>query len=257
MVRTILVTGANQGLGMHTVHQLGATPDVVVFMGSRKLSGAEEALSNFAVDIHPSSNVVPVQLDITDAASIQAAHAFVADFLKSKGIQSLDVIINNAAICVDSFPDSFATNVIGTVSVTEAFRPLLNDSTGGSILNISSALGSLSLYSQHSMRLLPAYASSKAALNMLTVQWAQREREAKSGIRVISIYPGVLLLSIALHALVGFGVDDGFPGYVATNLNNYAGSMSPADGCKVIVEAALETEGKSGVFVHKDGEYPW
>ncbi|KAF7336511.1 Short-chain dehydrogenase/reductase family protein [Mycena sanguinolenta] len=235
MVRTILVTGANQGLGMHTVHQLGATPDVIVFMGSRKLAAAEDALSKFSADIHSSSAVVPIQLDVTDTTSIQAAHAFVVDFLKTKGIQSLDVIINNAAICVDSFPDSFATNVIGVVSVTDAFRPLLNNSTGGAILNISSALGSLSLYSQHSMRLLPAYASSKAALNMLTVQWAQREREARSGIRVISIYPG----------------------FIATNLNNYAGSTSPADGCKVIVKAALETEGGSGVFIHKDGEFPW
>ncbi|KAJ6468844.1 hypothetical protein C8R45DRAFT_801175, partial [Mycena sanguinolenta] len=135
--------------------------------------------------------VVPIQLDVTDSASLQAAHSRVANFLKTKGIQSLDVIINNAAICVESFPDSFATNVIGAVSVTEAFRPLLTNSTTGAILNISSGLGSLSLYSQRQFRLLPAYSSSKAALNMLTVQWAQRERESKAGIRVISICPGV------------------------------------------------------------------
>ncbi|KAJ6468930.1 short-chain dehydrogenase/reductase SDR [Mycena sanguinolenta] len=235
MVRTILVTGANQGLGMHTVHQLGKTPDVVVFMGSRKLAAAEESRSKFAADIHSSSSVVPIQLDITDNASIQAAQTFVADFLKNRGIQSLDVIINNAAIWVDSFPDTFATNVIGAVSITEAFRPLLTNSNGGAILNISSGLGSLSLYSQRQFQLLPAYGSSKAALNMLTVQWAQRERENNSGIRVVSICPG----------------------YNATNLNKYAGTMSPADGCKVIVKAALKTEGKNGVFIHKDGEYPW
>ncbi|KAF7373947.1 Short-chain dehydrogenase/reductase family protein [Mycena sanguinolenta] len=123
MVRTILVTGANQGLGMHTVHQLGEMPDTVVFMGSRKLTAAEEALSKFTADVHHSSTVVPIQLDVTDNASIQAAQVFVADFLKTKGIQSLDVIINNAAIFVESLPDSFATNVIGAASIAEAFRP--------------------------------------------------------------------------------------------------------------------------------------
>ncbi|KAJ7257547.1 hypothetical protein B0H12DRAFT_1218443 [Mycena haematopus] len=235
MVRTILVTGANQGLGMHAVHQLGSTPDVIVFMGSRKIAAAEDALSKFAADIHPSSTVVPVQLDITDAASIEAAHGFVTDFLKNKGIQSLDVLINNAAINVSSFPESFATNVFGAVYVTEAFRPLLINSGSGVILNISSGMGSMNLHSQRELPFLPSYASSKAALNMLTVQWAQRERDTKSGIRVISICPG----------------------YNATNLNQYKGTMSPAEGCKVIVKAALETEGRSGVFIHKDGDYPW
>ncbi|KAJ6533630.1 hypothetical protein B0H19DRAFT_444488 [Mycena capillaripes] len=233
MVRTILVTGSNQGLGMHTVHQLGSTPDVVVFMGSRKIPAAEEALSKFAGDIHSSSTVVPVQLDITDPASIKAAHDFVSDFLGKKGITSLDVLVNNAAIFVPSFESTYATNVLGTVAVTEAFRLLL--SKGGTILNISSGIGSMSLYAKGSFRLLPAYASAKAALNMLTVQWALQEKEKGSEIRVVSICPG----------------------YNATNLNNYAGTTSPAEGCKVIVKTALEKGGRTGVFIHKDGDYPW
>ncbi|KAJ6468890.1 short chain oxidoreductase [Mycena sanguinolenta] len=104
-------------------------------------------------------------------------------------------------------------NVIAAVSITEAFRPLLTNS----------------------VQVPPRIWFLQTALNMLIVQWAQRERENNSGIRVVSICPG----------------------YNATNLNNYAGTMSPADGCKVIVKAALEREGKSGVFIHKDGEYPW
>ncbi|KAF7349047.1 Short-chain dehydrogenase/reductase family protein [Mycena venus] len=232
MVRTIFVTGANQGLGMHTVHQLGATPDVIVFMGSRKITSAEEALSKFAAEVHSSSTVVPVQLDITDAASIKAAHAFVADFLQKKGISSLDVLVNNAAIIGKGFEDTFATNVFGTIAVTEAFRPLL--SKGGSILNISSGLGSLGLANKDTP-LYPAYASSKSALNMMTVQWALEEEKKGSGIRVISICPG----------------------WNATNMNGHDGPMAPSEGCKVIVKAALEKGGKTCVFIHKDGEYPW
>ncbi|KAJ7887631.1 oxidoreductase [Mycena olivaceomarginata] len=175
MVRTIFVTGANQGLGMHTVNQLGATSDVIS---------------------------LPVQLDLTDAASIKAAHAFVADFLQKKGISSLDVLVNNAAIVGKGFEDTFATNVFGTVATPPLF---------------------------------PAYASSKSALNMLTVQWSLEEEKKGSGIRVVSICPG----------------------YNATNLNNYAGTMAPSEGCKVIVKTALEQNGKTRVFIHKDGEYPW
>jgi len=217
---------------MHTVHQLGATPDVIVFMGSRKIAAAEEALGKFAAEIHASSTVVPVQLDLTDAASIKAAHAFVTDFLQKKGISSLDVLVNNAAIVGKGFEDTFATNVFGTVAVTEAFRSLL--SKGGSILNISSGLGSLGLTNKDTP-LHPAYASSKSALNMLTVQWGLEEEKKGSGIRVISICPG----------------------YNATNLNNYAGTMAPSEGCKVMVKAALEKDGKTRVFIHKGGEYPW
>jgi hypothetical protein len=40
-------------------------------------------------------------------------------------------------------------------------------------------------------------------------------------------------------------------------MNNYSAGGSPAEGCKIIVKAALETEGRTGVFIHKDGDYPW
>ncbi|KAJ7794684.1 short-chain dehydrogenase/reductase SDR [Mycena olivaceomarginata] len=232
MVRTILVTGGNQGLGMHTVHRLGATPEVIVFMASRKIAAAEQALAKFVTEIHVSSTVVSVQLDITDANSIRTAHAFVTDYLQKKRISSLDVLINNAAIVGKGFEDTFATNVFGTVAVTEAFRPLL--SKGGSILNISSGAGSIGRTNQDTP-LYPAYASSKCALNMLTVQWGFQEEKKGSGVRVISICPG----------------------YNATNLNNYAGPLAPSEGCKIIVEAALERGGKTRVFIHKGGEYPW
>ncbi|KAJ7451607.1 hypothetical protein FB451DRAFT_703071 [Mycena latifolia] len=232
-VRTILVTGSNQGLGMHTVHQLASSPDVLVFMGSRKLAAAEEALAKFAVDIHSSSKVVPVQLDLTDAASIKNAHAFIADYLKGKNLPGLDVLINNAAR-LGTFEEVYAVNIFGTVAVTEAFRPLLNN--GGAILNISSGLGSQTLHTQRPPPpIYPAYSSSKAALNSLTLQWAIQEEQKGSGVRVVSIDPG----------------------YNATNLNNYAGTMSPTEGCKVIVDAALEKEGKSGVFFNKDGDVKW
>ncbi|KAF8139194.1 hypothetical protein K438DRAFT_1880422 [Mycena galopus ATCC 62051] len=233
-IRSILVTGANQGLGYHGVHQLGATKDVLVFMGSRKLAAAEEARAKFASDIHPSSSVVPVQLDITDAASIKNAHTFIADYLKGKNLPGLDVLVNNAGILGAAFEATYAVNVFGTAAVTEAIRPLLNN--GGAILNISSDLGSLHGYTQRpAPPVYLAYSSSKSALNSLTVQWALEEEEKKSGIRVVSICPG----------------------FNATNLTKHTGTMNPADGAKIIAESALAKEGKSGVFFNKAGEVKW
>ncbi|KAJ7695786.1 hypothetical protein B0H17DRAFT_1131381 [Mycena rosella] len=96
-LRSFLVTGSNQGLRMHTVHKLASTPNVLVFMGARKLSAAEEARAKFTADINLSSAVVPVQLDITDTTSIKNAHIFIANHLKEKSLSGLDVLINNAA----------------------------------------------------------------------------------------------------------------------------------------------------------------
>ncbi|KAJ7145283.1 short-chain dehydrogenase/reductase SDR [Mycena filopes] len=234
MIRTILVTGANQGLGQHTVHQLAQTPGVVVFMGSRKIQAAQEALSQFASDVHASSTVVPVQLDVTDEVSIKAAHSFIADHLKQKGISTLDVLINNAGSIGPSFEAVYGVNVFGTTAVTTAMRPLL--ANGGAILNISSGLGSLTSHTQRpAPPLYLAYNSSKAALNSLTLQWAIQEEEKGSGIRIASICPG----------------------FNATSMTNYEGTMDPADGVKIIVASALAKEGKSGVFFDKDGPLEW
>ncbi|KAJ7074649.1 hypothetical protein C8F01DRAFT_1101332 [Mycena amicta] len=232
-LRSIVVTGANQGLGMHAVHQLAQTANVLVFMGSRKLSNAQEAIAKFASDIHPSSSVIPVQLDITDDESIKTARATIEKTLKDKELAGLDVLVNNAAIAVESFKEVYAVNVVGTSAVTAALRPLLNN--GGSILNISSTLGSLDWHTQRPPPpIYPAYSSSKSALNQLTLIWSIEEQKG-SGIRIVSICPG----------------------FNATNLNNYTGTMPPSEGVKIIVQTALEKGGKSGVFFSKTGTVKW
>ncbi|KAF7298802.1 Short-chain dehydrogenase/reductase family protein [Mycena indigotica] len=234
--RSFLVSGANQGLGMHTVHQIAMTPDVVVFMGSRKLTAAQDAIAGFSSTIHPLSLVVPVQLDITDAISIANASVFVATYLKENNMEGLDVLINNAAVgleTTDLMKETFDVNVFGTAALTSAIRPIMNN--GGAILNISSRMGSMELIAKLPIAMAPAYSSSKSAVNNLTVVWAREEEKRGSGIRVVSICPG----------------------FNATAINNYAGTMAPSDGCKIIVQTALEKEGRTGVFFNKDGDIPW
>ncbi|KAF7299660.1 Short-chain dehydrogenase/reductase family protein [Mycena chlorophos] len=189
--RTFLVSGANQGLGMHTVHQIAQTAGVIVFMGSRRLSAAQEAIAAFDPPIDASSIVVPVQLDIADASSISDAHSFISSYLKERGIDGLDVLINNAAIGLETTSDmkeTFEVSLFGTVALTTAFRPLIR--SGGAILNISSRMGSMVLIGQLPIAMAHAYSSSKSALNNLTVIWAREEKEKGTGIRVVSICPG-------------------------------------------------------------------
>ncbi|KAF7342238.1 Short-chain dehydrogenase/reductase family protein [Mycena venus] len=233
-MRSFLVTGANQGIGLQTVRHLSLTPYVLVFMGSRKLTAAEEAKAGFESDIHPTSAVVPIQLDITDEGSISAAHATIVEHLQTKNLAGLDVLVNNAAIITPSFQETYAVNVFGTVALTEHLRPLIN--RGGTIINLSSAIGSLDLLLKNpNIPSMPAYSSSKTALNNLTVQWALQERKKGSGIRVVSICPG----------------------FVSTRMNNNTGTMTPAEGCQIVVATALETEGRTGVYFNKDGDLKW
>jgi NAD(P)-dependent dehydrogenase (short-subunit alcohol dehydrogenase family) len=190
-----------------------------IWLGARKISSAEDALAEFKSDVHASSSVVPIQLDITDEASIKNAHTSIKDHLTAKNLEGLDVLVNksvlyhttawscnrtthplSAGILTPDFADVFKVNVVGTATLTAAIRPLLND--GGAIVNISSHLGSISLYTQHELPIYPAYASSKAALNSLTVQWALQEKQAGSGIRVVAVCPGKYTINVCVGWLV-------------------------------------------------------
>jgi NAD(P)-dependent dehydrogenase (short-subunit alcohol dehydrogenase family) len=108
-----------------------------------------------------------VPLDVSDGRSVRAALATVTGEL---GLTSLDVLINNAGVATAKHPDEpvleataedmqsvFATNVVGPMLVTQAFYPLLLASSSSAassasalpkVVNVSSRMGSISLYSQ-------------------------------------------------------------------------------------------------------------
>ncbi|KAJ7056597.1 hypothetical protein C8F01DRAFT_1309945 [Mycena amicta] len=218
---------------MHTVHQIAMTPKVVVFMGSRRLEAAHEAIKAFDPPIHASSEVIPVQLDIADAASISGALHCVKSSLEARNVVGLDVVINNAGISADSLAETYAVNVFGTTALTDAFHSMIN--TGGAIIQVSSIMGSLGTLPNHQCwSIYTAYNSSKTAMNALTVNWALQEKRAGSGIRVLSVCPGP----------------------TKTEMNPDA-EVDPAKACRIIVHAALEEDGRTGVFYDKHGDLPW
>jgi len=165
--KTILVTGANRGIGQALVAEALSREARRVYAGTR------QPLS------HPDPRVTPLTLDVTSAAQIQAA---------AGQVESLDILINNAGIWLsDDLSDRapleqhLAVNLFGMYGVTQAFLPLLARSRGAIVNNLSvNALAPLPL--------TPAYAVSKAAAFSLTQSlralWAGR------GVRVHAILTG-------------------------------------------------------------------
>ncbi|OHF02572.1 hypothetical protein CORC01_02267 [Colletotrichum orchidophilum] len=125
-----LVTGANQGIGYEIAKRLASEhPDYHVFMTGRRKEAIEKAASELQ---EAGLNVEPLVLDITSDDSIKSA----LDIIRSK-FGHLDVLINNAGILSGKPEDSirqklttvYDTNVFGTIAVTDAFIPLLCEST--------------------------------------------------------------------------------------------------------------------------------
>ncbi|WP_367038851.1 SDR family oxidoreductase [Streptomyces sp. Je 1-332] len=194
MTDIALVTGGNKGLGREIVRQLAAR-GMTVYLGARDEARGREASAALRAG---GDDVRFVRLDVTDPVSVEAAVLTVkAEFGR------LDVLVNNAgiagevgtdvlAITADQLRTTYEVNVFGTVTVTSACVPLLRKSANGRIVNISSRLGSLTALSAPDSRQRErgalAYSSSKAALNVLTLLYAEALRA--DGIQVNAATPG-------------------------------------------------------------------
>ncbi|HEY0800340.1 MAG TPA: SDR family NAD(P)-dependent oxidoreductase [Steroidobacteraceae bacterium] len=165
--KTILVTGANRGIGRALLEEALRRGAKRVYAGTRVPLA------------HSDGRVTPLTLDVTNAIQIQEA---------VEKIESLDVLINNAAVAVhDDLSDrtgierNLAVNLFGMYGVTQAFLPLLARSRGA-IVNV------LSLAALAAVPIMPAYSISKAAAFSLTQSlrafWAGR------GVKVHAVHAG-------------------------------------------------------------------
>jgi NAD(P)-dependent dehydrogenase (short-subunit alcohol dehydrogenase family) len=164
--KTILVTGANRGIGQALVEE-------ALKRGARRVYAGTRGPSN-----HVDERVTPVTLDVTDAAQIRAA---------VEGVESLDLLINNAGISLNVDLDRavleqhLAVNLFGTYDVTQAFLPLLTDSRGA-IVNVVSLAGVAAVPFQ------PDYSISKSAA--LSLSQSLRALLAARGVEVHVVLPG-------------------------------------------------------------------
>jgi len=167
--KTVLVTGANRGIGQALVEE-------ALTRGAKRVyAGARQPLT------HGDGRVTPLILDVTNAAQIQRA---------VDEVDALDILINNAGVALyDELSDRavlerhLAVNLFGAYGVTQAFLPLLTASKGTIVNNLSAnALAPLPL--------IPAYSISKAAAFNMTQ--SLRVLVAARGVRVHAVLTGVV-----------------------------------------------------------------
>ena len=223
-----LVTGANKGIGREIAAQLRGR-GVTVLLAGRNPELVEPAAAELGAR--------PVILDVTDDNAVAAAAKLVeADYGR------LDVLVNNAAITgggandVATIQNVYNTNVFGVVRMIDAFVPLLLRSGNPRIVNVSSTVGSLEFVtsSNNQLPFMLPYPTSKSALNAVTVQYAREL--GKQGIKVNAVCPG----------------------YCATDLNNFTGPRTSAQGAEIAVTMALiDADGPNGGFFDEAGPIAW
>ncbi|MFE4498417.1 SDR family NAD(P)-dependent oxidoreductase [Rhodococcus sp. NPDC056743] len=220
---TTLISGANRSLGLETARRL-IDAGHTVYAGMRDLASASEVQSFGA---HP------IQLDVTDQHSIEVALA---------QLPALDVLVNNAGVLGRSFgvddldvaamQEVFDTNVFGIVRLTQSALPLLRRSPNPVIVNVASGVGFARALStpgsdEHFVQAVP-YASSKAAVIALTVQYAKNLPE--------------------------FRVNASDPGYTSTDFNRHTGHQTIVEGTDATVMLAqLGHDGPTGKFFDRAG----
>ena len=187
-MRTVLITGANSGIGRATAVRLAAAGDRV-YAGMRDTAKAAKLLALVA---EHQKQVEPIELDVTDAASVGAA----AERVRSEAGR-IDVLVNNAGIGwnattedidIDDARVVFETNYWGVIRCVQAVLPGMREQGSGHIVNISSVAGRIAALAQ------TVYSSSKWALECLSENLAQEV--GAFGVRVSVIEPGVTRTAI-------------------------------------------------------------
>jgi NAD(P)-dependent dehydrogenase (short-subunit alcohol dehydrogenase family) len=230
--RTVLITGANKGIGFETARQL-ARRGFHVFIGARDAAKGDEAAAKVRRE---GGKADPLVLDVAESASVRPA----AEKLAARS-DHLDVLVNNAGIYPDKglniltigrprLVDTFQTNTFGPVEIVQAFLPLLRKSRGARVINVSSGLGQLDGLSAET----PSYGLSKLALNGVTIMLAQALRGD------------------------GIAVNSMCPGWVRTDMGGANAERSVEQGADTAVWLAAEADGAlTGKFFRDRQEIPW
>ena len=229
--KTVLITGANKGIGLQMAKDLAAK-ECFVILTARNTERGQKALSQILKMGHEAAFI---QMDVSDPASIEAA----AQQLKEI-TPSLDVIINNAGILLDerqpflsASPEislqTLKINTLGPLWVVQAFLPML--SAGSRIINVSSGAGR---FCEEIGTWAPIYSASKTSLNAFTRQ---------------------------LHAALesqGIIVNAMCPGWVRTDMGGSGASRSVEKGAETGVWLATEApDSINGQFLRDKAVISW
>ncbi len=245
-MKIALVTGANKGMGFEVVRQLAKQGNRVI-LGARDKEKGLLATSKLKEE---GLEVEFVLLDLGSEASIKLAAKFVHD-----KFGKLDILINNAGVnpeypkkifTIEQLPTAliksiFDSNFFGALITIREFLPLLRKAEKGRIVNVSSIVGSLKEQSIpipidspfYGINTL-AYATSKTALNSLTVQVAKQ----------------VAYTNIKINAVC--------PGWVKTDMGSENAPRTIEQGISIILKlASIDETGPNGGFFNEEGAISW
>jgi len=230
-MKTVLITGANKGIGYEVARQL-AGKGFHVFIGARRNQGAGKAAAEITTE---GGKATFLEIDVADNARVTGA---ARDF--AKVADHLDVLVNNAGIIVDGdnaileisdelLRKTLETNMLGALRVTRAFVALLSKSKSPRVINVSSGGGQLTGGADGWS---PAYCISKTALNGVTSQLAA--------------------------ALPKFAVNSVCPGWVRTDMGGQGATRSVEAGADTIVWLAADApQNLTRKFLRDRKEIPW
>ena len=232
-MKIALVTGANKGIGLETARQL-TQYGFFVYLGCRNFENGLAAVEQLKAE--GIGHIEAIQLDVANKESITAARQTIG-----QKTDVLDVLVNNAGISggfqqsalaatIDQFRTVYETNVFGVVGVTQAFIDLLKKSPEPRIVNVSSAMGSLSLAAGHpGSPKMALYQSSKSALNMYTINLAYELRELPFKVNMVC------------------------PGYTKTDFTGHQGTSTVREaGQRIAKYALIGQDGPTGKFISEE-----
>ncbi|EHK21069.1 uncharacterized protein TRIVIDRAFT_59538 [Trichoderma virens Gv29-8] len=262
----VFITGANTGIGYEAVKALlRSSVPYHIFVGARTLEKSQNAIAAVTQEVPGSSSTLePVAIELASDESIAQAY----EAIEAK-VDRIDTLVNNAGAAFDTsdfkddvpnsrtiFNKAYDVNVTGTHIVTSTFVPLLIKSSSPRLIFITSGLSTLTA---HSKSFFPpwapkpqagwpkenvvanlGYKSSKAALNMVMLNW-----------HWLLLDDGVKTFAIS-------------PGFLATNLGGVPeklkalGAGDPSIGGEFIRKVTEgERDADAGKVVNKDGLQDW
>jgi carbonyl reductase 1 len=261
--RTVLVTGANRGLGRETCRQLAGRGFRVI--ATSRDAGRDSALAGELtgeLSADGEGTVEHEELDVADSGSIAALAARLAG-------RRLDVLVNNAAIALDGFDaqvaaSTVAVNFTGALRLTEALLPLLP--RGGSIVMVSSGVGELSGFEA---AIRARFADPGLTRDGLVALMQSFVADVEAGRHRAAGWPSSAyqVSKAGMNALVrvlapelkpgGIRIVAVCPGWVRTDMGGRNASRSVAEGAASIVWAATLEDGPTGGFFRDGKQIAW
>ena len=220
-MQTILITGANKGIGFALAKHLAKQPETRLLLTARNPEAGQAAADELRVEFYP--------LDVASPDSVE-------HLKRDLALDSLDGLINNAGVYggdrqrfpnldLNTLRQVLETNLYGVINLTQTLLPLLKAAPEARILNISSGMGQFQDVGPGAL----AYRISKAALNMFTANAAVELQG--TNVKIVSVCPG----------------------WVRTDMSGAGANLTPEDSAARIAPLLNKSDLESGRF-YRHGE---